>query len=78
VSGAEFVHSWQPKLPMSDYAILGAVQCMGMGKDEMNGHRFRATATAILDEVRHERYFRCGLATRASGNSVVFSEGCPT
>ncbi|MBZ0252965.1 MAG: integrase arm-type DNA-binding domain-containing protein [Candidatus Methylomirabilis sp.] len=40
-----------PRRPMSDNAILGALRRMGVGKDEMSGHGFRATARTILDEV---------------------------
>lgn len=41
--------SWQR--PMSDNAILAAMRRMGIGKDEMSGHGFRAMARTILDEV---------------------------
>ena len=37
--------------PMSDNAILAAMRRMGMGKEEMSGHGFRAMARTILDEV---------------------------
>ena len=37
--------------PMSDNAILGAMRRLGIGKDEMSGHGFRAMARTILDEV---------------------------
>lgn len=37
--------------PMSDNAILGAMRRMGIAKDEMSGHGFRAMARTILDEV---------------------------
>ena len=36
---------------MSDNAILAAMRRMGIGKDEMSGHGFRAMARTILDEV---------------------------
>jgi len=36
--------------PMSDNAILAAMRRMGIGKDEMSGHGFRAVARTILDE----------------------------
>ena len=36
---------------MSDNAILAALRRMGVGKDEMSGHGFRAMARTILDEV---------------------------
>ena len=37
--------------PMSDNAILAAMRRLGIEKDEMSGHRFRAMARTILDEV---------------------------
>jgi integrase len=37
--------------PMSDNAILAALRRMGIPKDEMTGHGFRAAARTILDEV---------------------------
>jgi integrase len=37
--------------PMSDNAILAAMRRLGIGKDEMTGHGFRAMARTILDEV---------------------------
>ena len=37
--------------PMSDNAVLSALRRMGITKDEMSGHGFRATARTILDEV---------------------------
>ncbi|OFZ88023.1 MAG: integrase [Betaproteobacteria bacterium RIFCSPLOWO2_12_FULL_62_58] len=40
-----------PKRPMSDNAILAALRRMGIGKDEMSGHGFRAMARTILAEV---------------------------
>jgi len=39
------------KRPMSDNAILAALRRMGIPKDEMTGHGFRAMARTILDEV---------------------------
>jgi integrase len=42
--------------PMSDNAILAAIRRMGVGKDEMSEHGFRAMARTILDEV-----LGCGL-----------------
>ncbi len=39
------------KRPMSDNAILAAMRRMGIGKEEMSGHGFRAMARTILDEV---------------------------
>ena len=37
---------------MSDNAILAAMRRMGIAKDEMSGHGFRAMARTILDEVK--------------------------
>ena len=39
------------KRPMSDNAILVALRTMGVEKDQMSGHGFRAMARTILDEV---------------------------
>jgi integrase len=36
--------------PMSDNAVLAAMRRMGIDKDEMSGHGFRAMARTILDE----------------------------
>lgn len=36
---------------MSDNAVLSAMRRMGISKDEMSGHGFRAVARTILDEV---------------------------
>ena len=41
--------------PMSDNAILAAMRRMGIAKDEMSGHGFRAMARTILDEVLQVR-----------------------
>jgi integrase len=37
--------------PMSDNAILAAMRGMGISKEEMSGHGFRAMARTMLDEV---------------------------
>ena len=37
--------------PMSDNAVLAAMRRMGIQKEEMSGHGFRAMARTILDEV---------------------------
>jgi integrase len=37
--------------PMSDNAVLAAMRRMGIEKEEMSGHGFRAVARTILDEV---------------------------
>lgn len=41
--------------PMSDNAILAALRRMGIAKEEMTGHGFRAMARTVLDEVLHFR-----------------------
>ena len=41
--------------PMSDNAVLAAMRRMGIGKEEMCGHGFRAMARTILDEVLNYR-----------------------
>lgn len=38
------------KRPMSDNAVLAAMRTMGIGKDEMSGHGFRAVARTLLNE----------------------------
>ena len=43
------------KRPMSDNAILAALRRLGITKDEMSGHGFRAMARTILDEELHFR-----------------------
>jgi integrase len=37
--------------PMSENAVLGALRRLGIDKEEMSGHGFRAVARTILDEV---------------------------
>jgi integrase len=37
--------------PMSDNAVLAAMRSLGISKDEMSGHGFRAMARTILDEI---------------------------
>ncbi len=37
--------------PMSDNGILSALRRMGIAKEEMTGHGFRAMARTVLDEV---------------------------
>ena len=46
-----FPGSRSQQRPMSDNAILAAMRRMGIGKEEMTGHGFRAVARTILDEV---------------------------
>lgn len=54
-SGYVFPSARGPRRPMSDNAILSAFRNMGIGKDEMTGHGFRAMARTLLDEVLEER-----------------------
>ena len=53
--GYVFPSARSPRRPMSDNAILSAFRNMGISKDEMTGHGFRAMARTILDEVLGER-----------------------
>ena len=46
--------------PMSDNAILAAMRRMGVAKEEMSGHGFRAVARTILDEVHRTPTSPCG------------------
>jgi len=39
------------KVPMSNNAVLAAMRSVGIPRDQMCGHGFRATARTILDEV---------------------------
>lgn len=41
--------------PMSDNAVLAALRRLGIGKNEMSGHGFRAMARTVLDEVMNMR-----------------------
>uniref|UniRef100_UPI003561D9DB tyrosine-type recombinase/integrase n=1 Tax=Pontibacterium sp. TaxID=2036026 RepID=UPI003561D9DB len=50
-----FPSATSPRRPMSDNAILSALRRMGISKEEMTGHGFRAMARTILDEVLGER-----------------------
>ncbi|MDD5308663.1 MAG: integrase arm-type DNA-binding domain-containing protein [Deltaproteobacteria bacterium] len=43
------------KRPMSNNTVLAALRILGIPKEEMSGHGFRATARTLLDEVLHER-----------------------
>ena len=45
-----FHNARNPNAPMSNNAILSALRRLGVSKDEMCGHGFRATARTILDE----------------------------
>jgi integrase len=53
--GYVFPSARTPRRPMGDNAILSAFRNMGISKDEMTGHGFRAMARTILDEVLGER-----------------------
>ena len=53
-NGFVFPSARSPRRPMSDNAILSAFRNMGISKDEMTGHGFRAMARTILDEVLDE------------------------
>ena len=52
---AEFVFpgARSPKRPMSENAILAALRNLGIPKEEMSGHGFRAMARTLLDEALH-------------------------
>ena len=50
-----FPSARSPRRPMSDNAILSAFRNMGISKDEMTGHGFRAMARTLLDEELEER-----------------------
>ncbi|MBB6522293.1 tyrosine-type recombinase/integrase [Pseudoteredinibacter isoporae] len=50
-----FPSARSPRRPMSDNAILSAFRNMGISKQEMTGHGFRAMARTLLDEVLEER-----------------------
>lgn len=48
-----FPSARSPKRAMSDNAVLAAMRTMGIPKDEMTGHGFRAMARTMLDEQIH-------------------------
>ncbi len=50
-----FPSARSPRRPMSNNAVLAALRRMGIPKDEMSGHGFRAMARTILDEVLRYR-----------------------
>lgn len=54
-NGYVFPSAKSPRRPMSDNAVLGAFRNMGISKEAMTGHGFRAMARTILDEVLGER-----------------------
>ena len=53
--GYVFPSARSPNRPMSDNAVLSAFRNMGISKEQMTGHGFRAMARTILDEVLNER-----------------------
>ena len=54
-NGYVFPSARSPRRPMSDNAVLSAFRNMGISREEMTGHGFRAMARTILDEVLQER-----------------------
>ena len=56
--------------PMSDNAVLAALRRLGIGKEEMTGHGFRAMARTLLDEVLGFRpdYHRTPTGSRCAGS----------
>ncbi len=58
--------------PMSDNAVLSALRRMGIGKEEMSGHGWRATARTLLDE---ELGFRPDLIEHQLAHSVCDANG---
>ena len=58
--------------PMSENAILTAMRRMGISKDEMCGHGFRATARTILDQ---ELHIRPDLIEHELGHQVIDPNG---
>jgi integrase len=54
-NGYVFPSAKGPRRPVNDNAVLGAFRNMGISKEEMTGHGFRAMARTILDEVLGER-----------------------
>lgn len=50
--GNEYVFSGgrDPKRPMSENAVLAALRSLGIPKEKMTGHGFRATARTLLEE----------------------------
>lgn len=58
--------------PMSENAILTAMRRMGISKDEMCGHGFRATARTVLDQ---ELHIRPDLIEHELGHQVIDPNG---
>ncbi len=59
-----FPSARSPKRPMSDNAILSAMRRLGIPKEQMTGHGFRAMARTLLDEELGYRieWIECQLA----------------
>lgn len=59
-----FPSARSPKRPMSDNAVLSALRRLGIPKEQMTGHGFRAMARTLLDEVLGYRieWIECQLA----------------
>ena len=45
-----FPSTRSPKRPMSDNAVLAEIRRLGIPKEKMTGHGFRAMARTLLDE----------------------------
>jgi integrase len=50
-----FTSGRSPLRPISENAVLAALRSLGIDKEEMSGHGFRAMARTILDEVLEVR-----------------------
>ena len=59
-----FPSARSPKRPMSDNAVLSAMRRLGIPKEKMTGHGFRAMARTLLDEELGYRieWIECQLA----------------
>lgn len=59
-----FPSARSPKRPMSDNAVLSALRRLGIPKEQMTGHGFRAMARTLLDEELDYRieWIECQLA----------------
>ena len=51
-----FPNARDKQRPLSGVTMIGALRRMGVGRDEMTVHGFRAAARTLLDEVLGERY----------------------
>ena len=50
-----FPHQWGKAGPIGRSTLLGALRAMGISREEMTPHGFRAMARTLLDEELHER-----------------------